>query len=163
MQRGRIRDEERNRRGSDMGFLIKCAFWLGLVLLVLPLGGKDAETGEPQVGALQAFAAARVVIDDLSGLCERHPDVCVVGEAVAETIGVRAREGARMAYEMLDQHFDDAAEPAPQEAVQPLAAEDAVGGDDVLTGSIVRQDGQAGSVAVQPAPVPVPAPAAPHR
>ena len=39
-----------------MGFIIKSAFWLSLVLLLIPVGGDDTtET----VGPIQAFFAAR--------------------------------------------------------------------------------------------------------
>jgi len=81
-----------------MGFLIKSAFWLSLVLLVIPFGG---DNDEPTVGAVEAFFAARAVIDDLSGLCERRPQACETGRSAFHTIGVRAREGARIAYDML--------------------------------------------------------------
>lgn len=87
-----------------MGFLIKSAFWLSLVLLVIPLGGNDAE-GQAAVGPVETFLAARAVIGDVAELCERRPDACEVGRAAFNTIGVRAREGARIAYGMLDEHF----------------------------------------------------------
>ena len=81
-----------------MGFLIKSAFWLSLVLLIIPFGG---ENDEPGVGAFEAFFAARAVIDDMSGLCERRPQACETGRSAFHTIGVRARESARIAYDML--------------------------------------------------------------
>lgn len=86
-------------RKAKMGFLIRMAFWFSLVLLALPLGGD----GSPGVNPIQAFFAARAAVDDLSGICERKPDVCEVGKAAMQTIGVRARESARIAYEMLEQ------------------------------------------------------------
>lgn len=94
-----------------MGFLIKCAFWLSLVLLVIPFGNSDG-SGEPTIGAVETFLAARAVLDDVSGLCERRPEACEVGRSAFHTIGVRAREGARIAYDMLDEHFGEAAAPA---------------------------------------------------
>lgn len=81
-----------------MGFLIKSAFWLSLVLLVIPF---DGENDEPTVGAIEAFFAVRSVIDDMSGLCERRPQACETGRSAFHTIGLRAREGARIAYDML--------------------------------------------------------------
>lgn len=82
-----------------MGFLIRMAFWFSLVLLLLPLGTDDA----PGVNPVQAFFAAKEAVDDMAGICERKPEVCNVGRAAMETIGARARESARMAYEMLDE------------------------------------------------------------
>ena len=86
-----------------MGFIIRSAFWLSLVLLLIPFGsGEDGNTVSP----VQAVFAAKAAIEDLSGMCERKPDVCAVGSAAVHTIGVRAREGARMAYAALggDEH-----------------------------------------------------------
>lgn len=87
-----------------MGFLLRSAFWLSLVLLVLPIAPEGAADA-PQVGPFQALGAAREAIGDVSGLCERKPDVCETGRAALQTIGVRAREGARIAYELLDEHL----------------------------------------------------------
>jgi hypothetical protein len=85
-----------------MGFLIRMAFWFSLVLLVLPLDiGTDAETGE-SVSPLQAFFAAREAFVDVAAICERKPGVCETGKAALHTIGARAREGVRIAAEMLD-------------------------------------------------------------
>ena len=85
-----------------MGFLIRMAFWFSLVLLALPLGpaGEDGQSVSP----VQAFFAAREAVDDVSGICERKPDVCEIGKAAMQTIGVRARETARIAYEMLEEN-----------------------------------------------------------
>lgn len=88
-----------------MGFLIKSAFWLSLVLLIIPLGGNDPVDGQQAVGPVQTFMAAQAVISDMADLCERRPDACEVGRAAFNTIGVRAREGARLAYGMLDEQF----------------------------------------------------------
>ena len=93
-----------------MGFLIKSAFWLSLVLLVIPFGGTGAD-GEQSIGATETFLAARAVIDDMSGLCERRPEACEAGRAAMHLIGVRAREGARIAYGVLDEHFGEESEP----------------------------------------------------
>lgn len=90
-----------------MGFLIKSAFWLSLVLLIIPFGGTDENGGKPTIGAVEAFFAARAVIGDFAGLCERRPDACEVGRSAMHTIGVRAKEGARIAYGMLDEHFGE--------------------------------------------------------
>jgi hypothetical protein len=108
--------------GMEMGFLIKSAFWLSLVLLVIPFGGADSD-GQPAVGPVDTFFAARAVVDDMANLCERRPDACEVGRAAMHTIGVRAREGARIAYGMLDEHFGENAEPPLHTGSVPSPAE----------------------------------------
>lgn len=84
-----------------MGFLLRCAFWFSLVLLFLPLSPSD-DGDKPVVSPLEAIVAARDAIGDLSGMCEREPEVCQTGRAAIQTIGVRARETARIAYELLE-------------------------------------------------------------
>lgn len=86
-----------------MGFLIRTAFWFSLVLLLLPLG--TGPNGENSVSPLRAILAAREAVGDIAAICERKPDVCETGKAAMQTIGVRARESARIAYEALDQQF----------------------------------------------------------
>lgn len=96
-----------------MGFLIKSAFWLSLVLLLIPIGSGDDAQGEPGVGPIEAFMAAQAVMGDVAGFCERKPDACEVGQSALHTIGVRAKESARLAYGMLDEHFSENAAAAP--------------------------------------------------
>jgi hypothetical protein len=90
-----------------MFFLVRTAFWFSLVLLVLPLDAGRAPGSPPPVSPIAAISAAREAIGDVAGLCERKPDVCVTGRAAFETIGSRAREGARIAYELLDENFGE--------------------------------------------------------
>ena len=107
-----------------MGFIIKSAFWLSLVLLLIPVGGDDTtET----VGPIQAFFAAREAVGDIAGMCERKPDVCVTGRLALSTITVRARESARYAMEMLE---DEPAADAPP---------DVASSDHVTTGTVAPQ------------------------
>ena len=90
-----------------MGFLIKSAFWLSLVLLLIPFDAVDGAQKADTVGPVTALLAAREAASDIGGICERKPEVCTVGQEALHTIGVRARAGARLAYEMLDKHFDN--------------------------------------------------------
>lgn len=100
-----------------MFFLIRMAFWFSLVLLALPLG-PDGEHGAPGVNPIQAFFAAKEAVDDMAGMCERKPGVCEVGKAAMQTIGVRAKETARIAYGMLEEN----AAPTPSDEVGALIA-----------------------------------------
>jgi hypothetical protein len=90
-----------------MGFLIKSAFWLSLVLLLIPFDAGDGTQKADMVSPVTAFLAAREAASDIGNICERKPDVCIVGQEALHTIGIRARAGAKLAYEMLDKHFDD--------------------------------------------------------
>lgn len=110
-----------------MGFIIRSIFWLSLVLLFIPFGGIGGTGEEDTVGPVEALAAARGAIEDLSGMCERQPDVCDAGKAALHTIGVRAREGARIAYEALDSRYGAAGTGASSN--DPIA-------DVIATGSV---------------------------
>jgi hypothetical protein len=87
-----------------MFFLLRTAFWFSLVLLFLPFG--PDENGN-QVGPIQAFVAASEAVGDIAGFCDRKPQVCETGSAAFHTIAVRAREGARIAYQMLGDEFSE--------------------------------------------------------
>ena len=81
-----------------MGFIVRMVFWFSLVLLALPFGPQGGSGG---LSPFQALLAARDAMSDLTGMCDRKPDVCRTGKDALETIGVRAREGARIAVGML--------------------------------------------------------------
>ena len=83
-----------------MFFLLRIAFWLGLVLILLPgVPQHDASTG--RVGSADAISAASATVHDLKGFCEREPDACTVGSEVATSMGHRAQAGAKMLYDFL--------------------------------------------------------------
>lgn len=125
-----------------MGFLIRTAFWFSLVLLILPFGAGD-DSGEPQVGGLQALMAARAAVEDFSGICERKPEVCETGKAALHTIGVRAKASAKFAYEMLDE------EGAPVPSVRPDAVAEALDAT-IKTGTVAKHKVET-AVAAKPA------------
>ena len=109
-----------------MGLLLRIAFWFSLLLLVIPFNIGSEQPGEERVGAIETFLAARDAVADLSGICERKPEVCEVGRSALNTVGVRAREAARIAYEMLDENFGETDKatltgtiPRPAETVPP--------------------------------------------
>ena len=85
-----------------MFFLLRLAFWLGVVLLLLPIGGGTQQSAATNsVSASQAISAASATVGDLRGFCARQPDACSVGSQVATTLGYRAQAGAKMLYDVL--------------------------------------------------------------
>lgn len=84
-----------------MRFLIRCVFWLFLALLFIPLGLGGSSSGTESVGPLQALVAAREAVRDLTGICDRQPEVCATARAALETVTARAREGVRLAQELI--------------------------------------------------------------
>jgi Family of unknown function (DUF5330) len=86
---------------SIMFFLLRMAFWLGLVLLLLPTGTASRGPAVSDVGAGNAISAASATVSDLRGFCSRQPDACTVGSQVATALGHRAQAGAKMLYDTL--------------------------------------------------------------
>jgi hypothetical protein len=86
-----------------MFFLLRMAFWLGLVLVLLPIGSAQRSSTGNDVSASEAISAASATVGDLRGFCERQPDACTVGSQVATTIGYRAQAGAKILYDVLSE------------------------------------------------------------
>ena len=95
-----------------MWFLIKGSFWFGLVLVLLSVfstESSDKLANGPQLQLSDAFTAASGAYDYLTGMCSEKPEVCAKGAETFTALGYRAREGARVAYELLDSQFKDEA------------------------------------------------------
>lgn len=89
-----------------MRFLLRMAFWLCVVLILLPSAGSKPAP-ESQVSAGEAFWAAKVAFTDMQGFCDRHREACEVGSQTAVALGQRAQIGAKMLYEFLSERFGD--------------------------------------------------------
>jgi hypothetical protein len=84
-----------------MRFLLRMAFWLGVVLVLLP-SASTQPTPKVQVGTVEAVSAARAAVGDLRSFCDRQPEACNIGSQAAVAIGHRAQAGAKMLYEFLN-------------------------------------------------------------
>ena len=90
-----------------MFFLLRMAFWLGLVLVLLPRDATPESNQLPQVGASDAISAATAAVSDMTQFCTRQPAACEVGGQAAAVIGHRAQDGARKLYRIItDKHSD---------------------------------------------------------
>ena len=81
-----------------MFFLLRMAFWLGLVLVLLPREKSPESEKLPQISVSDAVTAASAAVSDMGQFCKRQPQACEVGGQAATVIGVRAQEGARKLY-----------------------------------------------------------------
>jgi hypothetical protein len=84
-----------------MFFLLRMAFWLGVVLVLLPTGAAPRSPSAGEVNTSEAISAASATVGDMRGFCTRQPDACTVGSQVATTIGYKAQAGAKMLYDVL--------------------------------------------------------------
>lgn len=102
-------------------FLLRLAFWLSLVLLVLPLpnrsdeaSGASATDAAPQASVTDALGVAQVAISDVAGFCGRNPGTCATGAQLVSSLKEKAQYGAQLAYEYLSGETITPHEPAPQ-------------------------------------------------
>ena len=84
-----------------MFFLLRMAFWLGLVLVLLPREKTPESDKLPQIGASEAVSAATAAVSDMTQFCKRQPAACEVGGQAATVIGQRAQDGARKLYNII--------------------------------------------------------------
>jgi len=108
-----------------MFFLIRTAFWLSVVIMLLPT--PDSMKSEGGVGATQAISAASATMADMKQFCVRQPDACDVGAQALTQFGRKAQASAKWLYEFLGEKLAseqtasaarsrDVSKPAPAEA-----------------------------------------------
>ncbi len=124
-----------------MWFLIKGSVWFAAVLVVLSYFSSRPVTESQGAGAIEmsdALSAATGAYTYLAAICSEKPDVCEKGAETLSVIGVRATEGARVAFELLDNQFgakpaqvalQQDPDPAPFPAAEPQA-------DPIATGTV---------------------------
>lgn len=93
-----------------MFFLLRMAFWLGLVLVLLPTDKTPDSDKAPQIGASDAISAATAAVSDMSQFCNRQPAACTVGGQAATVIGERAQSGAKKVYQFITDKTENKAE-----------------------------------------------------
>jgi uncharacterized protein DUF5330 len=128
-----------------MLFLLRMAFWLGLVLVLLPRE-KTAESQKlPQISAQEAVQAATAAVSDMSQFCKRQPSACEVGGQAATVIGARAQEGARKLYQMMTDKKPPEADKKPSDSDRKPSEADkkapdhtgSIGGDEAADPALI--------------------------
>jgi hypothetical protein len=107
-----------------MMFLLRTAFWLAVVLALLPsFGPKASAPAATGVEATEAVTAASETLGDMFQFCSRQPNACAAGVHLASAIGQRAQAGAKMLYGMVGERLGKA------EGITEDGAANASGGD----------------------------------
>ena len=87
-----------------MFFLLRCAFWICVVLALLPGGGSSQSASKDSaIGAIDAMSAAGGAVSDMGQFCDRQPEACQIGGKAAVAFGQRAQAGAKILYEFLSE------------------------------------------------------------
>jgi hypothetical protein len=92
--------------GRVMFFLLRMAFWLTVVCVLLPSGGSST-SADAQIDATQAASLAAAAMSDARGFCERQADACEAGAKVAVALGHKAEAGARTIFEFISTKLSD--------------------------------------------------------
>ena len=95
--------------GRVMFFLLRMAFWLAVVCVLIP-GGSKSTSPDAQIDAGQAVTLATGAVSDVRGFCERQPDACEAGGKVAVALGHKAEAGARTIYDFISKVREKSAE-----------------------------------------------------
>ncbi len=88
-----------------MFFLLRMAFWLTIVLALLPTGSTQPQASASQIDATDTVVAAGAVVSDMTNFCDRQPEACKVGAQAATVIGQRAQAGASMVYDFIHERM----------------------------------------------------------
>lgn len=68
-------------------FLIRTAFWLTLVILLLPTNAEDQR---------QVYGSAEAAVKDMRSFCTRNPEVCTKSRDAFDVFSQKAQFGAQM-------------------------------------------------------------------
>jgi Family of unknown function (DUF5330) len=90
-----------------MMFLIRTAFWLSVVVLLLPTP-ESMKAPESSIDTTKAVSAASATVSDMRAFCERQPDACKVGSQALTAFGYKAQASAKWVYEFLTDKLGNA-------------------------------------------------------
>jgi hypothetical protein len=85
-----------------MGFLIRTAFWLMIIVLLLP-------TDETQRS--EVYGTAQAAVNDVATFCDRNPDTCARGKDAFAVFVQKAQFGARLLMDLINSGSGAAGDP----------------------------------------------------
>jgi hypothetical protein len=74
-------------------FFVRSFFWLTTVVLLLP-PSQDGKEPAPRVNLIHTAYAARVLMQDLTGVCERNPEACAASRQALVLLTRKLETGA---------------------------------------------------------------------
>ncbi len=76
-------------------FVLRSLFWLSAVVMILP-ASPDGKEPPPRVNFIHTAYAARDLLHDLSGICERNPDACTASREALTLLTRKIETGAEI-------------------------------------------------------------------
>ena len=98
-----------------MLFLVRAAFWLMIIVLLLPTDAQQRS---------EVYGTAQAAVNDVSSFCDRNPDTCARGKDAFAVFVQKAQFGARMLMDLIQNKTSGGAtEPAQLQDAQSPDAE----------------------------------------
>jgi hypothetical protein len=82
-----------DREGESMKFLIKSAFWLVVLILLLPTD-KDQQN--------KIYGTAQAAMNDVAAFCTRNPQTCATGQDAFAVLVQKAKYGTDLAMGLVE-------------------------------------------------------------
>lgn len=101
-----------------MFFLLRAAFWLCVVVMLLP-GDPERGIDAPRVTLFEALGAAQATVTDIAHFCDRNPAVCTTGGNVVQVMGDKASYNARQLQEYLTREGESEGTLTPEDTAAP--------------------------------------------
>jgi len=87
-----VKPQASNREGKAMMFLIRTAFWLMIIVLLLPTDDRQRS---------EVYGTAQAAVNDLATFCDRNPETCARGKDAFSVLVQKAEFGARMLMDLI--------------------------------------------------------------
>lgn len=87
-----------------MMFLVRSAFWLVVLILLIP-------TDEAQQKKM--YGTAQAAVEDIRSFCDRNPDTCATGQNLFNVLVQKAQYGAQMVQTLVNEHATGASSSQP--------------------------------------------------
>lgn len=113
--------------GRVMFFLLRIAFWLAVVCVLLPSGSAPPTSPDAQINATEAVTLASATVSDMRGFCERQPNACLIGGKLVVALGRKAEAGARVLYQFITAKLGETSDPAAKTAAEAVPVADRTG------------------------------------
>ena len=75
-----------------MLFLIRAAFWLMIIVLLLPTDAQQRS---------EVYGTAQAAVNDVASFCDRNPETCARGKDAFSVFVQKAQFGARMLMDLI--------------------------------------------------------------
>lgn len=92
-------------------FFLRSLFWLSTVVVLLP-ASPDGHEPPPRVSLLHTAYAARTILQDMTGVCQRNPQACATSRDALALLSRKLETGAGIVVAGIraGQNFDQQAD-----------------------------------------------------